>query len=298
VLEVHFFAAGTTPELTAPDETESSAGTSAPQEAPPAKLNRAVLWVAVGVVITILVVAGFILLAKREPGFAQKTAAPRYALSFDGDGSRVAIATTGSLSGVFTVECWALTRRPKGTETILSSRGPKDFGFDIKFREGKRFHGDIGDGSRWLARNANATFKYNPRIWYHIAYVVTPTNYHIHVNGELWESSSVYPEGNPMLYDGSHKLCMGADGIDQDNFDGCLAEVRIWNTARTAEEIKSSMNVSLTGSEPGLQGCWRFDEGSGSTAADSSGHGFSGTLIGGISWTTNLPPRADASNSR
>jgi hypothetical protein len=289
VLEAHFFAAGSTPDTAPPDGAKPSAEASATNDAPPAKQNRMVLWAALGAIMVVLAV-GLVLLLKRAAAPAQRPAATRYALSFDRDGSRVAIATTVSLSGVYTVECWALTRRPKGTETILSSRGPKDFSFDIKFREGKRFHGDIGDGSRWLARMANASFKYNPGIWYHIAYVMTPTNYHIYVNGEPWGSSSIYPEGNPMLYDSSHQLCLGADGIDQDSFGGCIAEVRVWKTARTAAEIKSNMNMSLTGSEPGLQGYWRFDEGSGSTTADSSGHGFSGTLIGGISWTTNTPP--------
>src|SRR5436190_19861696 len=33
-------------------------------------------------------------------------------------------------------------------------------------------------------------------------------------------------------------------------------------------------------------GHWRFDEGSGTTAADSSGNGHDGTLINGPLWTT------------
>jgi len=289
VLDAHFFAAGATPETAASDQTRPSAQTPATNDAPPARHSRMALWATLGAMMVVLM-AGFVWLLKRTALPAQKSSAMRYALSFDRDGSRVDIATTGSLTRVYTVECWALTRRPKGTETILSSRGPKDFTFDIKFREGKRFHGDIGDGSRWLAKMANASFKYNPGIWHHIAYVVTPTNYLICVNGEPWGSGSLYPEGDPMLYDSSHQLCLGADGIDPDGFGGCIAEVRIWNTARTAGDIKSNMNLALTGSEPGLQGYWRFGEGSGSTAADSSGHGFSGKLIGGISWTTNTAP--------
>ena len=35
---------------------------------------------------------------------------------------------------------------------------------------------------------------------------------------------------------------------------------------------------------PGLVGQWTFDEGSGSTAGDSSGHGHSGTLVNGAHW--------------
>ena len=37
-------------------------------------------------------------------------------------------------------------------------------------------------------------------------------------------------------------------------FEGELADIRIWSTVRTTQEIQSHMNVSLTGNEPGLIG--------------------------------------------
>ena len=37
-------------------------------------------------------------------------------------------------------------------------------------------------------------------------------------------------------------------------FEGELADLRIWSTARTAQQIRSHMNVALTGNEPGLIG--------------------------------------------
>jgi len=40
-----------------------------------------------------------------------------------------------------------------------------------------------------------------------------------------------------------------------------------------------------TGVEPNLVGWWKFDEGSGTTASDSSGNGNDGTLNGDTSWT-------------
>ncbi|MEM0449120.1 MAG: PKD domain-containing protein [Methanomassiliicoccales archaeon] len=56
--------------------------------------------------------------------------------------------------------------------------------------------------------------------------------------------------------------------------------------------LASALNVSLispvAGSDSGLMGYWNFDEGSGSVAHDSSGHGFDGALIGFTAnpWTT------------
>ena len=39
------------------------------------------------------------------------------------------------------------------------------------------------------------------------------------------------------------------------------------------------------GADPSLVGWWRFEEGSGTTAYDSSGNGLDGELIGGVTWT-------------
>src|SRR5210317_31999 len=39
------------------------------------------------------------------------------------------------------------------------------------------------------------------------------------------------------------------------------------------------------GADPSLFGWWRFEEGSGTTAYDSSGNGLDGELIGGVTWT-------------
>jgi len=296
VLEAYFFEASA-----ASDIAESSESVPNPESRPsevtssPTR-HRTVLVAALCAMALVVTATGLVWLLRTNLHRAESratvpgTGAPRYALQFDGNQSYVAITTTGSLTGTFTAECWALSRSSKPTETILCSRGPKDYSFDIKFRQGKRFHGDIGDGSLWLAKMANATFRYNPGVWYHLAYVVTPTNYSILVNGDSWEKGPIYPAGNPLLYDANHLLRLGMDGIDSDPLKGCIAEVRVWNTARTREQIQESMNATLTGDEPGLQGYWRFDEGSGTKTSDSSGHGFTGILIGDVMWTTNVPP--------
>jgi hypothetical protein len=69
-------------------------------------------------------------------------------------------------------------------------------------------------------------------------------------------------------------------------FRGDIGEVRIWNVARTSEEIRANMFRRLAGTEPGLVCCWRFDEGTGALAGDASGHGNAGTLVHGAAWVT------------
>jgi len=92
------------------------------------------------------------------------------------------------------------------------------------------------------------------------------------------------------LYDADHRLFVGALNPDSGYLTGCLADLRIWETARSQLQIHANMNRRLTGTEPGLRGYWPFDEGAGTTALDRTGHGLTGTLVEGANWTTNAPP--------
>jgi len=297
ILKAHAFEASIAPEPAATPETETAAAAS-----PPAR-KRAVLWTTLGVLLLVLAAAAFLFYGRgvgkmtlvspkaATPVVASKpppTNAP-FALSFNGNQGQLAIATTGSLTGTFTVELWVLTRKSQ-SGTVLNSSAPDNCGLDIKFRLGRWFHTDIGDGSRWLAKSANARIRYQADTWYHIAYVVTPTNYNFYINGALTGNGQIEPPGNPMLYDANHRLLFGTEKMDSDDLDGCLAEIRVWGIARTRTQIESNMSRALNGDEPGLMGYWRFAEGSGTVAADSSGHGFTGTLTGDVSWSKDIPP--------
>ena len=58
----------------------------------------------------------------------------------------------------------------------------------------------------------------------------------------------------------------------------------IGNTTIQATSGSISGSTTLTVSATGLVGYWKFDEGSGTTAADSSGNGYTATLVNGVSW--------------
>jgi len=62
-------------------------------------------------------------------------------------------------------------------------------------------------------------------------------------------------------------------------FNGAIGEIRVWHTARTADQIKDNMNVELTGDEPGLLGYWKFDEGEGEILHDSSPYKNHGIIV-------------------
>ncbi len=78
-------------------------------------------------------------------------------------------------------------------------------------------------------------------------------------------------------------------GTAGDFFDGTLDEVRIWTTARTAAQIRSSMHQVFGGTVDGLLAYWPFNEGTGSTAVDLVA-GQDGTLAGGTGWVPSGAP--------
>jgi hypothetical protein len=83
------------------------------------------------------------------------------------------------------------------------------------------------------------------------------------------------------LHTGTTALTIG--GYPPAYFNGQIDEFRIWSVARTAAQITSTMNKTLVGDEANLTGYWKFDETSGTTAADAvttAGHTpHAGTLM-------------------
>jgi hypothetical protein len=70
---------------------------------------------------------------------------------------------------------------------------------------------------------------------------------------------------------------------------GLMDEFRIWNVSRSQAEIQSSWNRTLDDTETAnnnLVGYWRFDDGNGSYATDSSSYNRAGTLL-----PTESPPQ-------
>ncbi len=61
-------------------------------------------------------------------------------------------------------------------------------------------------------------------------------------------------------------------------FHGHIAEIRIWNNARTQTQISNNMGRPLSGNEPGLLGYYNFTEGSGTILHDSSPFKNHGTI--------------------
>jgi hypothetical protein len=100
--------------------------------------------------------------------------------------------------------------------------------------------------------------------WVHVAAVFTngaPTadTNELYINGEK-QSISLFLTQQTESKAVTPTAVISGWGVNSNNkFAGKLAEVRIWNFARTAEDIQSDINRSLSGDEAGLIGAWNPD---------------------------------------
>lgn len=76
-------------------------------------------------------------------------------------------------------------------------------------------------------------------------------------------------------------------------FQGQIAQVHIWNRARSQAEIRAEMSQQLNNNEPGLVANWALDEGSGNVVSDSSINAITGT-IQGAQWSKPSTQANDA----
>lgn len=198
------------------------------------------------------------------------------ALSFDGVDDYV--STNLSLSNYtnFTLEGWVLYNSLNGRMGIFGQDGAIEVGF-------------ISNSviECWTPSGASLDWTFNNTTlpigqWNHLAVVGNGSTIKLYVNGNLFMTSSFttsnYGASTGMFNLGGAVFDPLAIAIP---FNGKLDEVRVWNVARTASQIQSSFTSSVPANATGLVAYYKFDETSGSTCADATGNGNTGTLNNG-----------------
>jgi len=71
--------------------------------------------------------------------------------------------------------------------------------------------------------------------------------------------------------------------------DGQMDEIRVWSIARSEADIVRDKDRTLNGTENGLLGYWKFDEGMGDKIFDLTGNNYDG-ILNGPSWNNDIPP--------
>ena len=81
-----------------------------------------------------------------------------------------------------------------------------------------------------------------------------------------------------------------ASGDGMGFFEGTIAEVRLWNLPRSEDETQAEMRKVLNGTERGIVGYWRINEGPGAIVYDGSSYSNLGPIKGEPAWTANVVP--------
>ncbi|MEM7034692.1 MAG: LamG-like jellyroll fold domain-containing protein, partial [Chloroflexota bacterium] len=131
--------------------------------------------------------------------------------------------------------------------------------------------------------------------WHHLAVVVTSVNNkqkaQLFIDGVAQEVQAFYDD-HPLMYvysDDTVWVGTRKPNGHNYNFKGFIDDLRIWKVARTADQIRANRQRLLEPTSVNLVGLYRFKEGSGLTAHDSSRYANHGLLGGGI---IPVPPSA------
>jgi PAS domain S-box-containing protein len=119
-----------------------------------------------------------------------------------------------------------------------------------------------------------------PGQWIHLALVAGTNSSKLYCNGQLLATTTSESNWSPPTPPGLKNFLgrsVVKEGGGNPDFDGQMAEVRLWAGERTADEIQAHLFNRLTGREAGLLALWNFADG---TARDASPNGRDGTLIG------------------
>lgn len=134
-----------------------------------------------------------------------------------------------------------------------------------------------------------------PGTWHHVAGVaVGDGEMKLIVDGQE-EGQSV--DIGPLRQKLDRYFVGSATGDGMGMFKGCIAELRVWNLALSEDDIRENMRKVLGGTERGLVGYWRVNEGPGGMVFDSSSYNNVGPIKGEPLWTANTVPVLDGGSS-
>ena len=223
------------------------------------------------------------------------------ALKFDGVDDYVSVPNSASLkiNSQITIVFWTKSSNwsTGSASQYLVHATDNNYGYLVYYHYG-RLRFETGDGTNVTYDSSSYSLENNA--WYHIAIVHDDGANKYYINGQLVKTNTGVAVLNST---GMSKTCeiggSGYYGTIYGPFNGLIDDVRIYNYARTPDEIRLDYNAGLAAhfgpgtdcdTDPGacmtkgLVGYWSFDEGAGQTAYDASDEGNNGT-IHGAKWT-------------
>ncbi|MCP4708851.1 MAG: T9SS type A sorting domain-containing protein [Planctomycetes bacterium] len=203
----------------------------------------------------------------------QEGTLPNFALDFNGLNDNVDCGNNANLSltEAITIEAWINVRDITAWDGIISKWDNNDGGYYLCINpDGNRIRWNVGVGSI-----DGPTITANR--WMHIAATYDGIELKIYQDGI--ETSLSQVSGSISTNTQDFVIGSQSDYIEY-AFNGQIDDVRLWNFARSQEEIQADMYHILNGAETGLVGYWPMNEAQGITLNDLTVNANHGTING------------------
>ena len=208
----------------------------------------------------------------------------QYSVDFNGTTSYINLQTGSILNTQYgTIECWAKSDNPTGgtNQHLINRRNTNVGTFALTKAAANVWNANVRLGAA-PGTSINVSAVTATTNWTHLAATYDGTLIRLYVNGELQQSGSAAGVLDTASFTAYN---IGRNTSAVAYFDGKIDEVRIWNYARTATEIRRDYTRQMIGNEPGLVAYYRLNEGTGTNASDSSGNNNTGSIISST-WAT------------
>ncbi|MFO8002143.1 MAG: LamG-like jellyroll fold domain-containing protein [Marinilabilia sp.] len=208
------------------------------------------------------------------------------ALEFDGTDDMINLQSPSSLdvNNTVTVEAWIYPTDLSSRQTIYSTRSGGSSGcwqFETGIGNNNNNVLAVTGPGTWVAVSEDNAVV--PDEWNHVVFVK---------NGES-DAGTFYVNGKEIPLQQQTDFTFNDNDDEKtigNGFQGRIDEVRIWNVARSTEEIRQNMMRSLNETESGLAACFRMGEGEGTTTWDISSNSIEGAIEGNPQWVTDVFP--------
>ncbi len=193
------------------------------------------------------------------------------ALEFDGDNDWVNCGNDSSLNitNSITIEAWIKPSAWKShvwKGNIVAKEGDKS-GYMLRCGDHGRVNFNVGTGN-WNELTTNIEDSLLLNKWNHIAAIYNGQSQKLYINGKLVKEQAT----SGVIDTNSYSLMIGTSPKYMDRtYEGKIDEIRIWKVARSVQQIRENMYLTIPENDSGLVSYWQFNEASGKWVADLVG---------------------------
>ena len=227
--------------------------------------------------------------------------APGSALSFDGNDYVMSVARNWGFSTTATVGAWI---KPTTGGTVFAMNWGDAYDellLYVSTTGQLQFYNHYRPGNyTGLTTAAGAV---TMGAWTYVAGVIdgSRNQLHLYINGLEVAGSSLTAGSQVDVVDSVPRVAAigqrPGHWTASEAYGGQMADVRLWNRALGATDLRTAMNQAASPSDVGLVLNWRLDEGFGQVVQDRSGHGNTGYCALSpyeYNWPTWTGPSSDA----